>query len=115
MSQEKPVQFPPLLSEDEIDRMVVRKPQPPGQRPEPFAIVLQSYPRIAERLKELWGSPECDRYFAELLIDTRGNRQGFPPAVVSALLELSEAHQRRVGTDVDDIDNLTGVHRRGAR
>jgi hypothetical protein len=115
MNENEPAEFPPLLPDDEIDRMVVRKPQPPSARPEPFGIVLQSYPRIAERLRKLWGTAECDRYFAELLIDQRGNRQGFPPAVVSALLELSEAHQRRGGSPPPAIDQLAGADRRGAR
>jgi hypothetical protein len=115
MSTDKPVEFPPLLPDEEIDRMAVRKPAPPAARPEPFAIVLQAYPRIAERLRELWGSAECDRYLAELLIDRRGSRQGFPPPVVSALLELSEVHQKRAGDPVPDIARLWDADRRGGR
>jgi hypothetical protein len=115
MSHDKPVEFPPLLSGDEIDRMVVRKPQPPEARAEPYAVLLHAYPRIAERLRSLWGTGACDAYLADLLIDTRGNRQGFPPAVVSALLELSEIHRERTGATIADIEHLTDLNRRGAR
>src|SRR5574341_256460 len=37
------------------------------------------YPRILNNVAELWRRPTLmDRYFDELLLDNRGNRQGFP-------------------------------------
>jgi hypothetical protein len=115
MSDKKPVKFPPLLADDEIDEFVVRKsapPQPP--RPSPLEVVAAGYPRIAERIAKLWGTAECDRYLAELLIDSRGNRQGFPPPVVSALLALSEQHQGR-GAPPSGIEHPDDADRRGGR
>jgi hypothetical protein len=114
MSDKKPVEFPPLLADDEIDRFVVRKPAAPQRRPSPMEIVAAGYPRIAERIAKLWGSAECDRYLAELLIDSRGNRQGFPPPVVSALLALSEEHQGRGGLP-PAIEHPGDADRRGGR
>lgn len=50
---------------------------------------LEDYPRIAARIQQLWGSPECEPYLNSLVIDTRGNRKGFPPAMMEELLYLS--------------------------
>jgi hypothetical protein len=114
MSDKKPVEFPPLLADDKIDEFVVRKPVAPPPRPSPMEVVAAGYPRIAERIAKLWGTAECDRYLAELLIDCRGNRQGFPPPVVSALLALSEEHQGR-GAAPSGIEYPGDADRRGGR
>jgi hypothetical protein len=61
----------------------------PHQLPERF-------PRIMNQIALLWRRPvQLDRYFEELLIDSRGDRQGFPFAVA---LELStkDYHQSKV-------------------
>ena len=40
------------------------------------------YARIANILAQQWNDPPaCGAYFDSLLVDRRGNRQGFPPAV----------------------------------
>jgi len=52
----------------------------------------QQYPRVLSRIIELWYSPEIDAYLTELLVDTRGGRQGFPPEVASELFRLSQVH-----------------------
>lgn len=49
---------------------------------------IEDYPRICARIQQLWGSPECEGYINNLVIDTRGNRKGFPPAVMEELLYL---------------------------
>ena len=51
----------------------------------------QAYPRIANRLCEVWQQPVVrDEYFHDLLNDRRGNRQGFPDGV---LADLKMLHQ----------------------
>src|SRR5258708_13967009 len=46
-----------------------------------------AFPRIVNRMAKLWKQPrEMDRYFEELLADTRGNRKGF---ALNILMELS--------------------------
>ncbi len=53
----------------------------------------EQFPRIMERIVELWDSKEIDTYFTDLMIDQRGgNRQGFPPRVASEIFALSMAH-----------------------
>jgi hypothetical protein len=54
-----------------------------------------AYPRIANRLCELWQDPEsCERYFAELLNDRRGKRQGFPDGVLADLKMLHQLYAK---------------------
>jgi hypothetical protein len=49
---------------------------------------LEDHPRIATRIQQLWGTPGCEEYLNGLVIDTRGNRKGFPPAMLEELLYL---------------------------
>ena len=49
---------------------------------------LEDYPRICARVQQLWGTAECEGYLNTLVIDTRGNRQGFPPPMMEELLYL---------------------------
>lgn len=54
----------------------------------PKQLVIQ-YPRIANKLAELWGHPiACEKYFNDLMLDERGTRQGFPPLVALELTSL---------------------------
>jgi hypothetical protein len=55
--------------------------------------VEEQYPRVMDRITELWNSKEIDAYFTDLMIDNRGGtRQGFPPKVASEIFALSMAH-----------------------
>lgn len=49
---------------------------------------LEDLPRICNRIQELWGTPQCEDYLTSLVIDTRGNRKGFPPEIMEELLYL---------------------------
>jgi ankyrin repeat protein len=49
-----------------------------------------NYPRILEKIAELWSSPhQIADYFTDLMIDKRGTRQGFPPDIASEIFVLS--------------------------
>jgi hypothetical protein len=49
------------------------------------------YPRIVNKMAQLWRQPrQMDRYLDELLMDTRGKRQGFPLQVLGELVALKE-------------------------
>jgi ankyrin repeat protein len=52
----------------------------------------ERYPRILDRIAELWGTTQIDQYLQELLLDTRGGRQGFAPEVMSDLMFLHGLH-----------------------
>lgn len=54
----------------------------------PTALALQ-FPRIANRLAEIWKRPlQCERYLDELMIDRRGGRQGFPSDVAADIAKV---------------------------
>lgn len=53
-----------------------------------------NFSRVMGRILELWGTHELDAYLSELMIDTKGGRQGFPPTVISELLTLSMVHDK---------------------
>lgn len=56
----------------------------------PMALARQ-YPRIANMLAVDWSRPrECRAYLADLLVDHRGNRKGFPPEVSRDLKALRD-------------------------
>lgn len=52
------------------------------------------YFRIFNRIMDLWGLQELEDYFADLMVDKRGGRQGFPPDVLNDILTLSRVHGR---------------------
>ena len=59
---------------------------PPNVRPH---VLAQRYPRIANRLALCWKDRELvGPMLEDLLVDKRGNRQGFPPAVAADLRKL---------------------------
>jgi hypothetical protein len=59
---------------------------PANKRPN---ALLHQYPRIANRLAEIWKRPlQCERYLDDLMLDMRGNRRGFPPNVATEIAAL---------------------------
>jgi hypothetical protein len=64
------------------------------------------FPRIVNRMARLWKMPrEMDRYFEDLLTDTRGNRQGFPLKILMELGTLKDYYQSRVFPVRHDVFN----------
>jgi len=55
------------------------------------------FPRVLNRLAAAWSQPAlAERYFVELLLDSRGSRLGFPPEVLSELLALRSCNAFRI-------------------
>jgi hypothetical protein len=55
------------------------------------------FPRVLNRIADVWGKPQqADRYFDELLLYSRGVRQGFPQAVISEIVSLRHHHLARL-------------------
>jgi hypothetical protein len=75
------------------------------------AVLAARYPRIVNKVAELWRRPRLmDRYFDELLLDDRGNRQGFPLDILLELTALKEHYQTAafpMSAGVWDETNLT--------
>jgi hypothetical protein len=54
-----------------------------------------NYPRILEKLEQLWDQPEQIRaYFRELLVTQRETRQGFPMKVYMEIFAMSEHYNK---------------------
>jgi hypothetical protein len=67
---------------------------------QPTALV-RHFPRIANLIVATWGERKTfDAYMESLLTDKRGNRQGFPPEVLTELMAL---HRYRDSLEDDDL------------
>jgi hypothetical protein len=105
----------PVSARDDAKWMPLRKARPvnvllPATRRwlallapdvQPQALVTR-FPRLANRIAADWGSPEmCRSLLYLLLVDQRGNRQGFPEDVTRDILALrslyAELHPKAEG------------------
>jgi hypothetical protein len=58
-----------------------------------------AFPRIVNHMAKLWKMPrEMDRYFEELLTDTRGKRKGFPLNILMELSTLNDYYKTKMRT-----------------
>jgi hypothetical protein len=90
--------FPPLMSQEAVDQLVdarwrkQRALEGGKEKPDPWPIVERAFPRIAATIRDQWGKRALDDYFSKLVVDDRGGRQGFPPDVLSAIMEVGRLH-----------------------
>lgn len=72
------------------------------------------FDRVLTKIEQLWCTPQIDDYFAELIIDKRGGRQGFPREVLEEILRLRDLRDRQTLGEVERRDTaLTALARRG--
>ena len=94
----KPLDLPPIMDDKEVDAAAAdRRTEPYNpyvrkERPDPWPIIARAFPRIAQTIRNDWGKRALDDYFAKLVVDDRGSRQGFPPDVLTAILEVARLH-----------------------
>jgi len=70
--------------------------------------LLRDYGRVANLLASMWGDREATyRYFDDLLVDKRGNRQGFPPRVAAELARLKAHYADQSGLQLSNSWELT--------
>lgn len=96
-----PVEFPTLIDIEEPENEILHlniKKRPNDLEEISIAadLIKQQYPRIYERIEGTWGSIELDTYFDRLIIDDRGNRNGFPREILNALLLLAKANRKEM-------------------
>lgn len=108
--------LPTLFSDAEFEEVLANMPEEPPlfglTKPEPITVRIQnaravlevSFKRILDKIDLLWGSPECEHYFSSLVTTdpTRGQRQGFPPEVMAAILLLHNFHASKFNFDDKD-------------
>ncbi len=67
----------------------------PNQYPQ---ILAEKYPHVLEKVIQLWNSPDCEAYLADLLNPTfsggRFDRTGFPEKAWQEILHLSELYHK---------------------
>ena len=73
------------------------------------------YSRVLDRIVELWGTPEMDAYFSELMLPKRIDRQGFPPEVASEIFELSVAYDAILQRAKDENEDVWNMDHRAAK
>ena len=92
----------------------IEPPKGPAQKIDVLS-ALEEYPRICGRVQQLWGTAECEAYLNTLVIDTRGNRKGFPAPMMEELLYLGRLARAlviiNVGGDLWDGYDQTGDRR----
>ena len=71
-------------------------------------VLARRFPRIANRIAESWRLvARCEEYFDALVVDSRGNRKGFPPEVAQELTNLrgfyAELHPDNHGSAWDRV------------
>ena len=80
-----------------------------------FELLKDRFPRISNRLTEIWGSKECREELIKLITDTRnGTRQGFPPDIAAAIIRILSMHDAEFPQWNDSFDTpipFTGNHR----
>lgn len=57
-----------------------------------FCLVQEKFPKVGDKIAQLWGSIVLQEYLSKTIFDERGGRQGFPMPIVSALMHLFEYH-----------------------
>lgn len=95
--------FPTLFDPDDTAPQVRVKSLP---RVNHLEVVRAQFPRIANAIQLLWGTPELQKYLTDLIMDdvhyeTGKSRQGFPQDVMSSLLVIYNKHTE--GAPIDDI------------
>nr|WP_314899954.1 hypothetical protein [uncultured Deefgea sp.] len=67
-----------------------------GEKNTPKLRIL-NYPRIAERIAQMWGRETLVAFLNDLLFDSRGDRAGFPPDVAHELFIVQREHDNAMG------------------
>jgi hypothetical protein len=79
-----------------VIKIATPKAPPLGTLPnavQPDVIIIgELYPNISNKIAALWGSVQLHKYLNQVIIDDRGNRQGFPQPIISALMRIYQHH-----------------------
>ena len=75
----------------------------------------EKFPRVFNKLLELWRTPDIDVYLQDLMMDKRGgDRAGFPPEAAMEIIRLSNFlyEVRNAGKSVQAWDDVPDYKRR---
>lgn len=102
------LRFPDIFSTEEVDRRVpdsdIRKTPPDSKADDRERALVAAerlngaFPRIHDQMRALWGTAACEDYLDKLVFDERGDRAGFPPPILEAILILQRIHFKQFGS-----------------
>lgn len=87
-----------LIDDAFAPKVEVRSRKAPGTR-RIRASIEELHPGLLKRISLIWRSRECYEYLKKLIIDDRGDRNGFDPNVMSELLFLTQVLEATDSTD----------------
>ncbi len=70
----------------------VSAPKLPSAVMPDLSVIQEKFPKISEKITQLWGTAALQEYLNKTIFDERGGRQGFPLTIVSALMRIHEHH-----------------------
>ncbi len=86
--------FPALINARSVPPPAVRQSALATGHDDQFLTPLEKgFPHVLQKIQALWGYPEMNLYFSRLIIDDRGDREGFPAEVWDDLHTLMQLHQ----------------------
>lgn len=74
-------------------------PAMPAELPSHLCIIWEQFPRIGEKISLMWGYVELQKCLSNIILDDRGDRDGFPKPVLDALMEIHRRHAEMVPED----------------
>ena len=74
-----------------------KKKKPESRDPLCISALEKRFPRIVDKIVLMWGTTEFSTYLNTMIIDNRGDRQGFPFDVLEEMMFLTSLHDFRRG------------------
>ncbi len=106
---------PTAAREGYFPTLQLEEPPPRQPRKVQARAAVEDMPRVLEQLTATWGTEAFDRLAQRLIIDERGNRQGFSEAVMEELMMLARLSRgRALLMGVGPATTPTGLQRRSA-
>lgn len=79
----------------------------------PYALE-DKFDRILTRIEKLWSTPQIHDYFSDLIIDSRGGRQGFSKEVMDDIIHLRQVRKTQHIREAEGIESaLKELEKRG--
>ena len=73
-------------------------------------IITDRHPHIGEKIRWFWGCAEFDLFVSNMFLDTRdGQRRGFDPSIIRALVAIQEHHDKMFPHLVKDQDDKWNI------
>ena len=109
--------FPTLFSDEEFETKISELVEPTKKHRHELsdaenlttslAAISKSFPHIFEKITLMWNTPELDKWFARLILETKREngdvRQGFPNHIMNHLLIVYNIHSRTISKEIPNL------------